>query len=248
MKKSFLFLASCLFILSCKKDDPITSQITAGQTYNMNIVVVNTPLNACNSCTNSYYYFDINNDGITDFRLLNDYYVHFISGHSFSNIGSKNNQAYFLTERHEETRYLKTDTSYSDTTLQSGQDKIRYIKNYSSCNPISNEDTILEVWDFDPVPLNEGDLIYANHNGWSNGATSLINDPDFYIGGPVSVSHPDTAEAQLYYYDHNCTAFPEDQIKYIPLKIGANATDKLGWVKIKISGDELFIYEYALQN
>lgn len=249
MKNIVILCSSLLLFFSCRKDEEyIPDNIVAGQTENMKVVELNKALTTCPTCYNSTFYLDANNDGMNDFRIVCGNYPSFYTGSSFYNLASENDAAEFLIQREKSLIYLKKDTTYSDTTLSTGQHTVQYLHDYNSCFPITNEASIVNVTFYDVIPLAEGDLIKKSGQDWSNSASQLIDDANLYQSGPTNVSNPDTAQVMIIHQDRSCNSFPMNQVKYLGFKITIDENEKLGWIKIKISEWEIFIESYAIQE
>lgn len=248
MKKLIFLGASCLLIFACKKDQQPSTSIIMGDVSSMNVTLVNTTLEACSGCFNTTYVFDANDDEITDFRFYFIESTTSLGSRISCSIASENDQAFFLRDKFKQDIYRKEDTLYADTSLQSGQTTVRYVRTFWSCAPLQNEDTVFQSWTGLPEGLDETANLSVNDQDWSSNSDLLTSGPLWNKFGDLAINHPDTAEQNLFYSNNICTTFEEDVIKYIPIKIGAGGVDRLGWIKVKLSGNQLFIYEYALQN
>jgi len=248
MKKLIFLGASCLLIFACKKDQQPSTSIIMGDVSSMNVTLVNTTLEACSGCFNTTYVFDANDDEITDFRFYFYESTNSFGSRISCSIASENDQAFFLDNDFKQDIYRRYDTVYADTSLQSGQTTVRYVRSLWSCDPLQNSDTVFQSWTGLPEGLNETANLSVNDQDWSSGSAILTSDPYWNQTGQLAINHPDTAELNLFYSKNTCTTFEEDVIKYIPIKIGAGGVDRLGWIKVKLSGNQFFLYEYALQN
>lgn len=235
-----------LFSLSCTKDKtPKHNFIIFGKQSNVNIHSINTIFTG--EYQNAQFFdIDVNLDNIPDIRLLSEVWGAPSTGqHPRAQIWS-------LQPNCALHGFLADDTTFlhviSDTIVSVSGSVAVYSSSYFSCQSNFNDDGIFSIIpaQFSVQSKKVGDTLFANQ--FFKSSNCLLIDASYSIA-TFPIVQNDTTFYSNSYYQLNCKDFPQDQFYYIGFKLVQQNTEKLGWIKIRISNNnKIELIESAIQN
>lgn len=239
-----LILISCV-LFSCKKTNSVSSDITIGDTNQMYVQFLNVNLDG-DYYDPEIYELDLNNDGIKDISFRSEIVGSPGMGlHSRSFVHCLNSNASIYLESFQDTTFLID----SINVLQNNGEVMVIHSSTFSCFQLNSTAIIYDISNKSLIQPFDLGATLNNDLGFSSFAT----DQNFIrgnggLGLELDSSNFDTTFYTSIYTIAECYDFPQDNYKYIGVKVMANGIDKLGWIKLKISSDRIIsISESALQ-
>ena len=190
---------------------------------------------------------DIDGDGIADIRFVSEVWGSMGLGmHPRSSVTSINPNCKVSVITSTDTSFINYDTvvSYDTVTSRVG---IEYYKKYT-CRRIDVKDSINAISANQPHISSKwiGDCIIKT-DSFKLANFYLVDDGTYFWPSSPTYSH-DTMFFNHAIYDYTCHNLPSDVIFFIGIKLKTATTEKLGWIKLKVSNQKtITIYESAIQ-
>nr|HPR31859.1 hypothetical protein [Prolixibacteraceae bacterium] len=223
-----IFLLALTAMMACDPDDPgnRASGILIGIETGMDLVYHDTLLAGGYHNTRSLD-LDLNNDSLSDIRLISDIW---------GSPGLGQNPCSKIWCLHSGIRfcgYETSDTVFLNRTYlvdQQPENVVVYETYTHTCQRIDSADSILSVSDgvFKILPMCRGDEL--RRSDWFK-ADSITLVDDLY-GWPYTISELG-GDTLLYHgtcFYFNCSNFPEEEVTYIGLILEHGGQQQLGWI------------------
>lgn len=221
MKKLFLFLILISQIIACKKDDDTAYKVDFNITLNGQYYEEPDTLD-----------IDVDGDGISDVRLSSETWGSpGVGTHPRSTIASLHSGCLLLGFHENDTIYKRV---YTNITHQDTVTTIS-ISTYYSCYRVTETDSVSDIRynQFEITPLSSTDEL--NMSGDFRSDTVILVDEGWSYSLPFTTGYgTDTIIKTYFSYSGECGYFPQNEIKYIGVKLNNNGTDRLGWIKLSI--------------
>lgn len=229
--QNLLFILIAILVLgSCKKKYP--DSIYFGQNEGMDIQDYNVVLNANNLKPHASYKIDVDKDGEDDLECTTEL------------IGPSNNPWYekvridclhddilFEGSSNSDSTFHGQDTLYLDTM---GQVWVTYLERYS-CDRVNisdNGDPVLGNFQVNSYSI--GQLINSSAE-YQSERVYLYQEDEYWLRDELQLG-PDTSYYSQIMRRYDCGWFPKNQNLYIGFKINKGRREKIGWVKVKVTG------------
>lgn len=245
----YLFMIIILCLVTCKKKDTEvivlpSDNIIIGSGTHFFITVFDTVLMGSYHVL-KYLEIDVNGDNIADFKFTSEIWGSPGMGQNPRTTLSCLNSNCMITG------FKITDTTFlnkvTDTFIGTNKVDIYEYFNYT-CKRISAGDSVVNILpeQFKIVSKQKGE--YLSKTDLFNSGTVNLTD-DAFSSGSHTIFHGDTTIFQIYSDNHDCYTFPSNEICYIGFKMKNNDAEKLGWIRISISGKYIIsIIESAIQK
>ncbi len=238
--------------ISCEKDKKdqhaIAGEIVIGDYSNMIVSSYDTILSQ-NYYTNMELDLDIDKDGVNDIRLVRGFWGGLPSTgwNPYSVIKSLHNDALILGHYTADTLFLNIMTILDDDHPTYGILVTEYY-NYT-CHRIDDKDIIQEIYtDRFKITPKDQDNIITKSDIFKADTIILMDDVYGDLGNAVD-NGEDTIVIRYHKYSNDCYTFPQDEIKYIGLKLVNGQREYLGWIKILLMNkNDIVILESAIQE
>jgi hypothetical protein len=233
-----------LLIISCKKDDVRSDDVTIGDYSNMQRRLYDTVI-----AFHGYpagFNLDLDDDNTDDFSLISLLVGSPGSGyHTLSQINCLTGNALL-------SGYNTSDTTFYsfDRTVYTGSDSIVRVDEYYrfSCHHISDHDSIMNIASnsfkisvkHEQEKINQQDLFKAD---------SLILNEDYVGFPPYEINKQDTIIRKYQVNYNDCNSWPLQTASYIGIKILKGNETKYGWIKLSvIDKNNIILFETAIQK
>jgi hypothetical protein len=245
LTKLLIFLMPILSA-SCDNDNIINlkDEITVGDYSEM---LVNTYDTIISGPYVSELFLDIDRDSINDIKFKCGYQKGLPAGGAskWSEIMSLNKNTLILGFYNTDTLFLNRQTNVDSS---SNSDYVIISEQYNhTCNRIDINDIIQKITydNFEILAKEKGSKI-INSDIFKADTITLVEDKSVWV---FMSGNNDTIIWTYDWYYHDCQSFPQDEIKYIGLKIINDTDEKLAWIKICIMDIyKILLLESAIQK
>lgn len=243
--KKYLFVTFgiCSCLMACIKEN--VDEISIKSKDKMHINVYDTVLIGSYGSPQSLN-LDVNEDNSPDFKFLSEIWGSpGVGQHPRSTLMCLNAKCMILG-------IIKTDTSFYHTSYSTRNisDSTFEIINsfYYSCYRMTEKDTIINIQpnQFKILPKKESENISKTDVFKSD--TITLND-NSYSYSTIPMRQNDTIRYNTISAIYNCYLYPSDEFYYIGIKIKDSESEKIGWIKVKVSNNyKITIMESAIQK
>lgn len=229
--------------VSCKKDREETFSFGNIEDPGLNVAFPDTVFPSGTATLPAAYTMDVDKDGVNDFQfLLTEVKLDDAIHYSRLEIACLTTESFLGVKTLSDTTFINSWTS-SNNNGQGKKETAMYRYYYHVRQ--SSKDSIGEIHKIIyAVPFKKHDLPEAV-NWFSD--TCLLVRTGYSLYFVNYESGPDWIRYRNEFYD-SFHLFPDKQIRYIGIKKKVNGKDKLGWIKLFLTGPIVSILEVALQK